>query len=147
MIVLERLMLLRKVSLFSEIGPHELVGIAEVASEEVYTAGSVIVKEGEVAEAMFVILEGTAKVMKGETEMVLLSATEYFGELSILDRLPRSASVLATTDCLVLRISRSDLLDVMQRSFEVTLRVIESLTRIVRRSEALWISGGAANAG
>ena len=54
-----------------------------------------IIREGEQGDSLFVMLSGGARVMKGETQIATLAPGEHVGEMALVDRTPRSATVLA----------------------------------------------------
>ena len=90
-------------------------------------SGAVVVREGEPGEEFFVIRRGEAVVVKGaeETELALLGPGDYFGELALVDRAPRAASVRALT--------RLDLLVMRKGDFDRLVREHVGLTASVDR--------------
>jgi len=74
-----------------------------------YAAGEVIIREGESPDYLFEMLEGSARVTVGETEIGTVKAEEVFGEVSFLTGAARGATVTATSQCLVQAIKRPDL--------------------------------------
>jgi CRP/FNR family transcriptional regulator, cyclic AMP receptor protein len=95
--------LLRQVSIFAEL-PQEIVGdLAKRVWQKTAEAGSVIVSHEEAGDALFVIASGKVKVvLYGETgrEIILsiLRAGDFFGEMALLDKQPRSANVVAVEE-------------------------------------------------
>jgi CRP/FNR family transcriptional regulator, cyclic AMP receptor protein len=67
------------------------------ASEDSYAAGSSIVREGGRTETLFVVLEGTAKIVRGGRTIARRNPGEFFGEISMIDGGQRVASVVAET--------------------------------------------------
>lgn len=90
--------LLSDVGLFSRCTPRQRRTIARHAQIAELPAGVDLVREGETGDALFIILEGNARVEAGGVEIENVSAGAYFGELAILDGEPRSATVVAATD-------------------------------------------------
>jgi CRP-like cAMP-binding protein len=95
---------LSTVPLFANLNARQLKKVARTATEDHYEAGDVIVREGGQTETLFVIVEGTAKVIRKGRTVARRSAGEFFGEISMIDARPRVASVVADTPmrCLVL---------------------------------------------
>jgi CRP-like cAMP-binding protein len=83
-------------------------------------SGKVLVKEGAVGHEFFLILEGQAVVRRGGRRIAMLGPGQYFGEMALLDRGPRSATVVADTDM--------DLLVLGQREFSGLLDQVPSLS-------------------
>lgn len=100
---------LRRIRLLSYLTDDQLARFAEFVEAERLPQGSVIVKQGDRGNAMFVILEGEVSVrlnMDGlQTELATLSTGDFFGDFSLFDHGPRSADVVANSSCLLLKIS------------------------------------------
>src|SRR3954451_4115252 len=93
---------LGKVPLFSACSKKELQTIARASDDIEVPKGKVLVQEGKPGHEFFLILDGSASVKRGKKEIAKLGKGQYFGELALLDRGPRSASVVATSDLDVL---------------------------------------------
>lgn len=92
------------------------------ALEEVTApAGKVLVREGETGREFFLIVEGTATVHRNNRRIAALGPGQYFGELALLDRKPRSATVVAETDMLLLVLG--------QRQFTSLIDSVPNLAR------------------
>src|SRR2546426_5508306 len=95
---------LAKVPLFSACSKKELQTIARASDDVDVQSGKVLVEEGKPGHEFFLILDGEASVKRGSKRIARLGPGRYFGELALLDRGPRSATVVADTgmDLLVL---------------------------------------------
>ena len=89
---------LESVGLFSRCTARERRTIARHVQTASFPSGTDLVIEGEPGDALFVILEGTAAVLRDGAEVAEVGEDSYFGELAILDGEPRSATVVAETD-------------------------------------------------
>jgi CRP-like cAMP-binding protein len=90
--------LLVDVGLFSRCTKRERQTIARHAQAAELPAGTDLVREGEPGDALFIILEGEASVLRDGDEVARVGPGSHFGELAILDGAPRSATVIAATD-------------------------------------------------
>ena len=88
---------LAQVSLFSACSKKDLSLVARRAEDVRVDAGKVLVSEGATGAEFFVILEGAAKVARHGREVATLGPGDFFGDLALLDRAPRNATVTATT--------------------------------------------------
>lgn len=90
--------------LFQGVGPDDLAAIAERAVEVEFPGDHVIARQGEVGTGFFVVVEGAARVIRDGDEIARIGPGDFFGELSVLDGLPRVAQVVAdgTTRCLAI---------------------------------------------
>jgi hypothetical protein len=99
---LDRMLFLRRVPLFGGLDPEDLQRIAAVAVERLYGPDEALVREGDAGEELVVIVEGDVRVVRGEGDEARLvrtyAAGDHVGELAVLRRQPRSATVLAGGD-------------------------------------------------
>ena len=81
---------------------------SESAARTLVKAGDAIIKEGELGEAMFVVLQGTFDVFVGDKLVSSFEAVEIIGEMAVIDPGPRSASVIARTDCQLVSLNQKE---------------------------------------
>ena len=89
--------LLRGVPLFSAVSESSLQRVVELATDVTHDAGHVVVKQGAGAHALHVIIEGEAAVEADGRSIATLGPGDYFGEIAVIDRSRRTASVIAVT--------------------------------------------------
>ena len=88
---------LQNIAMFSACSKRDLQLVARRAEDVRVPAGKVLVNEGETGHEFFVILDGTARVTRHGKRVATLGAGAAFGELALLDRAPRNATVIAET--------------------------------------------------
>ena len=132
MIIVDKILFLRRVSLFSRMTTEQLARLAGAAPETVYPASSRIISEGEHGDRLFLIVDGEVLIHRGETRLATLKSEDYFGEMSIIDEEPRSASATAITDCLILHLGRQDFKDILAVNADVAWAVIRTLSQRLR---------------
>ncbi len=96
--------MLQNVPIFSGVSKKELKAMAHSCVDRSYQTGTVIESEGEKGVSFYLIIDGSVNVRKGSKSIAKLSKGQFFGELSILDKQPRSATIeaLEPTRCLVM---------------------------------------------
>ena len=104
---------LSKVSLFSSCSNKDLEKIAKAGDEVTVEAGATIVDQGQTGREAFVLLKGSATVRRNAKKVATLGPGAVIGELSLLDHGPRTATVVADTDCTMLVISQRQFLGVI----------------------------------
>jgi CRP-like cAMP-binding protein len=124
---------LETIPLFDGLAKRHLRKLAEEADVVRFKPGRPIVEEGQGGEAMYVVLSGTAAVVRGRRSVARLIPGDFFGELSALDAGPRSASVVAETPVDVLRLFRHTLQDLLQTEPALVFRMLEGLARRMRQ--------------
>jgi hypothetical protein len=108
--------LLESVGLFEAANRQTLEALVGAAEEEHVPAGTVVIREGEEADDLYVVMSGRLEVRSAgeagglEERLGELGPRAYFGEIGLLERMPRTATVTALEDCVLLRISGEDFL-------------------------------------
>jgi CRP-like cAMP-binding protein len=127
--------ILAGVPLFAGLSTRHLKRIRDIAEEARYMAGAPLVKQGDEGDSFFVILEGMAKVTAGKRTINQLLPGDHFGEISLLDDGPRTASVVSETPMRVLIIGRKPFLRLLEEETGIALALLESLARTIRRTD------------
>jgi CRP-like cAMP-binding protein len=127
--------MLAAIPLFSGFSKRHLNRLAKQTDELEFGPGDRIVEAGMPGEALFVVLTGRAKVVRGSRRIGDLVPGDFFGELSALDGARRSASVVAETPVRVLRLFRHTLLELLQAEPQLALRMLDEMVRRVRGVE------------
>lgn len=101
--------MLRRVRILAGMADEQIERLARFLEFERIPQWTVIVRQGENGDSMFLILEGELRVrlnvLDKESILATLNTGEFFGDISLLDHGPRSADVVANTDCLVAKVS------------------------------------------
>ena len=129
---------LAKVRIFQGLSRRELDSVARVGRKMQATVGQVMCEQGQPGHEFFVILEGGASVERGGRTIARLSAGDYFGELALLDRGPRSATVRAETDSQLLVIEELDFSALLD---EIPGLAHKLLATLATRPPHHWIAG------
>jgi CRP-like cAMP-binding protein len=123
---------LSRVPLFSGISDESMARLAAVTGEQDFDAGHFIVLQGQVGTGLYVILDGSVRVERGSEELAVLGPGDFFGELSVIDQQPRSASVQAVEPTRCLALASWDLLDLLEKDPKLSLNLIRALAARVR---------------
>jgi hypothetical protein len=126
--VLERLLVLREASLFTALSSEELYPVGEIAMTVVFDRDSVVVREGDPGDALFVVESGAFSVLRdGKSVRRIEGRGAVFGEMALLDGAPRAATVVAETDARALKIPRAEFEALLDESPEIARGVIRTL--------------------
>jgi uncharacterized membrane protein len=133
--------LLAKIPLFESLTKDDIVALSTRVEEIVYEAGAVIFQQGEEGSSLFVIEDGSVDISHGEGKGHVVLATlfpgQYFGELSLFDGAPRSATATAVQKTGVIRLDRDDLVDFVNRNPAAALRIIAEMSDRLRQTNEL----------
>jgi HEAT repeat protein len=132
MIAVQKMLFLRNVPLFSKMETSELTHVASITREATFPAGCRIIQEGEHGDHMFLIVDGEVLIQRGTTPVNKLGPRDFFGEMSIIDGEPRSATATAATDCLLLRIDKDDFQELLSTYNSAAISVARALNQRLR---------------
>jgi CRP/FNR family cyclic AMP-dependent transcriptional regulator len=128
----ERILLLKSVSIFTEIPQPFLEEIAQFLEDIIYEPGETIFEKGDPGTSLYIIAEGRVCVRDGERILNCLGDLEVFGEMAALDPQPRSASVVAINRTRLFRLDREPLFRLMADHIEVSQEIIHILSQRLR---------------
>lgn len=104
-----------------------------VPDPRVVPAGTEIFHQGDAGDSMFAVVDGTVEIILGDRVLETIVAGEIFGEMSLIDKSPRSASARAKTECKVAAIDEKRFLFMVQQTPFFALEVMRTLTTRLRR--------------
>lgn len=122
--------------LFSACSSGQLRTIRKAVEEITVSAGKVLVEEGSVGREFFFIVEGNATVKKSGKKLATLGPGSYFGELSLLDRKPRSATVVSDTDMTLLVLDQRRFNGLLDEMPALTHRLLAAMAQRLRDADA-----------
>jgi CRP-like cAMP-binding protein len=126
---------LGQVPLFEGLSRRHLKKLAEHADEISFREKETIVEEDQPGGSFFVIVEGEVKVRQGGKEIATAGPGEFFGEISLLDGGPRSATVVADTPVVVIRLFKSSFDRVVKEEPQVAGKILTVVARRLREAE------------
>lgn len=118
---------LKSIKLFEPIPDDELAAIAPFAEERVVAAGTTLVKEGQFSYEFMAIEEGTAEVTRGGEHIADLGPGDFFGEIGLLERALRNATVTATSEMRLITLTGWD----MKRMEKAIPEAVEEVRRVI----------------
>ena len=126
---------LQRVPLFSGFDEAELRRIADLSRIVEAPAGTIVTQIGQPGDSFFVIIDGSVAVQTPVGAGSQLGPGDWFGEMSLLDGEPRSATIVATTDLRLLIVDRSHFWRLLDETPDLVRRMLTILSRRVRRLE------------
>ena len=132
LLLFEKVLILKSLAIFSESPETILSELAPLMQEDEVEQGTVLFKEGDTGDCMYIIYKGQVKIHKGSTTLAILKEKEVFGELSLLDSETRSASATANSDCFLFKIDQEPFYELMETRPEVAKGFIKILCQRLR---------------
>jgi len=133
----EKILLLKGIEIFSGLAPSELAAIASVTKELDYAEDRIVLKQNDVGETLFLIIEGRVEVImeQAEGKEVLLNNIEAggaFGEMALIDDAPRSATIRTVEPCRFLILHKQEFKEIAMEFPRVTLQICSVLSQRIR---------------
>ncbi|HYO53810.1 cyclic nucleotide-binding domain-containing protein [Archangium sp.] len=133
---MEKLAVISSSPLFEMLSSTELAELAELAEQRRYAAGELVFEEGELGDSLYVIVRGEVEVVRSDgggvpRPLTVLTAPDFFGEMSLIDKEYRSATVRARTEAVLLRLTTQHLATFRQANREGFTFVVINIARIL----------------
>lgn len=128
----ERLLFVRGVPIFQELRDDFLVRLASVMDELSFPAQHTIFTEGQEGRSLYIVVAGRVRVHLGDRDLAQLEQGTCFGEMSLFDAEPRSASVTTLESCDCLMLTQQQLYDAIDETPGVAVNIIRLLSRRIR---------------
>ncbi|MGH9184753.1 MAG: Crp/Fnr family transcriptional regulator [Acidimicrobiales bacterium] len=129
-----RVALIGHIDLFDGCSNRDLARIARLCEDYEVDEGTILTREGDERDDVFVIIEGVARVERGGQIVAQLREGDFFGELAVLDPGPRTATVVAESPMFVLVLRAEQLEEVVRGSPAVAMAMLRSLARRLRQA-------------
>ena len=131
----QKITYLERVQIFEGCSNRQLRAIARIAEVQEGPAGEMLARAGEPGDRFFVIVDGAARIEVSAQKQHRIGPGEFFGEMSLLDGEPRSATVIADTAVRLLVIHRRDFMSLLREVPALTQQMLVTLCQRVRTAE------------
>lgn len=133
--------LLANIPLFESLTEEDLHALSKRLEEIDYTPGDVVFRQGDEGSALFIVVSGGVEISYGQGKAKVTLASlfpgQYFGELSLFDGAPRSATATAVQPSRLIRLDREDLVDFVNKNPAASLRIIAEMSERLRQTNEL----------
>jgi len=129
----EKILLLKSAPVFERVIGEDLAPLARVAEVELYSPGTVIMKEGDSGDALYIVVRGRVEVSRRGQRLTELGPGDSLGEMSVLDRASRSATATALEETELLRIGSDEFYEILHEQVEIAEGVIRVLCTRLRQ--------------
>jgi len=123
---------LKALPLFEGLTTRQLMDLAAAVTEETHAPDVTVLREGDYADCMYMIVEGVVDARIGETALRELETGDFFGEMGLLEGDLRSATIVTRSRVRLLRLGRDDLLRLMEEMPGIAIAVCQTLSRRIR---------------
>jgi hypothetical protein len=123
---------LKALPLFEGLTTRQLMDLAAVVTEETHAPQVTVLREGDYADCMYMIVDGVVTAQLGKTTLRELATGDFFGEMGLLEGDLRSATIVTRSRVRLLRLGRDDLLRLMEEMPGIAIAVSQTLSRRIR---------------
>jgi len=123
---------LARVPIFENCSAEEIASIAAAARESVFAPGQIIVTQGTPGQTFYLIIAGRVSIERDGSPLGSFVAGDFFGEMSLLDSAPRSATIRAVEETACLMLSGWDFRALLERTPSIAIKLLEVLSRRLR---------------
>ena len=132
LLLIEKVLLLKSLSIFAETPETILADLAPLMKDLEFEEGAVIFREGDLGDSMYIIYYGEISIHKGSTTLAVLKEKDVFGELSLIDAESRSASAKALADAYLFKIDQEPFFELIDSRPEIAKGFLKMLCRRLR---------------
>ncbi len=123
---------IKSLPIFEHLTTRQLMDLAKVVGEQTHPADTEVVREGDEADCMYLIVEGELDVLTGNTLLNTLGPSNFFGEMAIFEGAPRSATVVTKTRVRLLSLEKDDLFIMMDELPEIAIAICRTMSKRIR---------------
>lgn len=123
---------LARVPLFSSCAPEEIDTIAGAVQEKTFDAGQIIVTQGTPGQAFYMVIAGRVEILRDSHSLGAFGPGDFFGEMSLLDQAPRSATIRAIDPTTCMMLSSWDFRSLLEKTPSIAVKLLEVLSRRLR---------------
>ncbi|MGB0909102.1 MAG: Crp/Fnr family transcriptional regulator [Nitrospirales bacterium] len=130
--VIEKVIFLQHVEVFSEVSTEQMAYIAAIVEEVEFLKAMDIYREQDLPDAIYLVVEGKVRLHRDGSDIALIGPQEAFGTWALFDEEPRVATATTVDDTRLLRVSREEFIDLLSDHVQITQGVLRALTKRLR---------------
>ncbi|MDA0746452.1 MAG: cyclic nucleotide-binding domain-containing protein [bacterium] len=130
--IIEKVMVLQNIDDFAEVSTEQLAHLAMISEEVDLSAGQPIYGEGDLSDAMYLVLSGRVRLHRGSRDVAVAEANQAFGTWALFDDEPRVTSATPLEASRVLRIYKEHFIDLLADHVQITQGVLKGMVKRLR---------------
>ena len=130
--VVEKVILLQEVDIFSEVPTQQLAYLAAILVEESHDEGEQLYRAHDYADSMYIVVEGQVRLHREELEITIANPGDPFGTWALFDDEPRVSAATVLESVRLLRLNKEDFIDLLADNVGITQGVLKALVSRVR---------------
>lgn len=130
--IIEKALFLQDIDIFKYTLTEDLAHIAEITKEIEYKPDEIIFNEGEIPDAMYMVIEGRVRLTRGDQEVMTADKKDVFGTWALFDDEPRVATATSLGETRLLRIDKEDFVDLLADHVRITQSILKTVVKRLR---------------
>ncbi|MDH4219847.1 MAG: cyclic nucleotide-binding domain-containing protein [Candidatus Aminicenantes bacterium] len=130
--IIEKALFLQDIDIFKYTLTEDLAHIAEITKEIEYKPDEIIFNEGEIPDAMYMVIEGRVRLTRGDQEVMTADKKDVFGTWALFDDEPRVATATSLIETQLLRIDKEDFVDLLADHVRITQSILKTVVKRLR---------------
>ena len=128
----EKVIFLQDIDIFEFTSTEDLAHIAAITDEVQFQEGETLFEEGDISDAMFLVIEGKVRLTRGEQEVMVAQKKDVFGTWALFDDEPRVVAAKTLENSLLLEIDKEDFIDLLADHVAITQSVLKTMVKRLR---------------
>ena len=128
----EKVIFLQDIDIFEFTSTEDLAHIAAITDEVQFQAGETLFKEGDISDAMYMVIEGKVRLTRGDQEVMVAAKKDVFGTWALFDDEPRVVAATTLDNSLLLQIDKEDFIDLLADHVAITQSVLKTMVKRLR---------------
>ena len=128
----EKVIFLQDIDIFEFTSTEDLAHIAAITDEVQFQADKTIFVEGEISDAMYMVIEGKVRLTRGDQEVMVAQKKDVFGTWALFDDEPRVVAATTLENSLLLQIAKEDFIDLLADHVAITQSVLKTMVKRLR---------------
>lgn len=128
----EKVIFLQDIDIFEFVATEDLSYIAAITDEVEYPPEETIFEEGDISDAMFLVVEGKVRLTRGDQEVMVAQKKDVFGTWALFDDEPRVATAKTLESSRLLQINKEDFIDLLADHVAITQSVLKTMVKRLR---------------
>jgi len=128
----EKVIFLQDIDIFEFTSTEDLAHIAAITDEVQFQSGDTIFEEGEISDAMYMVIEGKVRLTRGDQKVMVAEKKDVFGTWALFDDEPRVAAAKTLESSLLLQIDKEDFIDLLADHVAITQSVLKTMVKRLR---------------
>jgi CRP-like cAMP-binding protein len=130
--VVEKVIFLQEVDILEYTPTEDLAYIAAITQECELIEGNIIYREGEISDSMYLVIDGSVALRRGDQDVLIAKKKDVFGTWSLFDDEPRVVTAISLEESRLLKIEKEDFFELLADHAQITQHILKAIVKKLR---------------